>query len=104
MVYRHYIGCDMTESIEWLSVGGSYLNSATVTYALKDAAGTTLPGGTGSYSYTAASDGDYTATIEGTVTALMTAAAEYWLEVTIVSGSYNDFRRLRRVAAYRGRT
>jgi hypothetical protein len=85
-----------------LSAGGGYLNSATVTYAVKTVTGTTLTGGTGSFSYTAASNGDYTATIESTVTTLMTPGATYVCEVTISSGSYNDKRYLRRTAQKRG--
>ena len=98
----YFINCDMTESLTGLSAGGGYLNSATVTYAVKDASGATLSGGTGSYSYTAASNGNYTATIESTVTALMTPGHTYVCEVTITSGSYNDKRYLRRKAVYRG--
>lgn len=98
----YYIGEDMTETLDALTAGGSYLNAATITYALKDRSGTTITGGTGSYSYTASSDGDYTATIESTVTSLLSEDVLYYLWVTIVSGSYNGSRRLERRAKYRG--
>ena len=90
--------------MDGLSAGGSFLNAATITYAIKTATGAAVSGGTGSYSYTAASDGDYTATIESTVTSAFSDGAAYYLEVTITSGSYNDFRRLKRIAQYRGTT
>ena len=96
-----YINADSTLSLTGLSAGGSYLNSATVTYAIYTAAGEAVSGGTGSYSYTAASNGDYTATVESTVTADLTDGAMYVVEVTIVSGSYNDFRRIPHRACYR---
>lgn len=96
-----YIGCDMTETITGLTGGGAYLNAATVTYALKDGAGNTVTGGTGSYSYTAASNGNYTATIESTVTTLCVDGVRYWLEVTMTSGGYNGFWRIPRFAQYK---
>lgn len=100
----YYISSDMTEKITGLSAGGSYLNTATITYALKNAIGDTLVGGTGSYTYTAASNGNYTAPIESTVTTLMSEGATYYLHVTIVSGNYNAFFRLERWANYAGPT
>ena len=96
-----YIGSDTTLTLTGLSAGGSYLNSATVTYAIKTAAGAAVTGGTGSYSYTAASNGDYTATVESTVTDDLTDGALYYVEVTISSGSYQDFRRIPHRACYR---
>lgn len=93
------IGCDETVTWTGASAGGSYLNSATVTYSLKTATGTTL--GTGTLSYTAASSGDYAGTIESTVTALLSEGVVYYVEYTLVSGSYNDFRRREFVARYR---
>ena len=90
----YYISSDMTEKITGLSAGGSYLNTATITYALKNAIGDTLAGGTG----------NYTAPIESTVTTLMSEGATYYLHVTIVSGNYNAFFRLERWANYAGPT
>lgn len=97
-----YIGEDMTEDADAINVSGTYLNSATITYAITDAAGTAVSGGTGSYSYTAASNGDYTAVIESTVTTLLTEGGLYYLTVTGSQGNYNWRRRLPRWAAYRG--
>lgn len=96
-----YINADSTLSLTGLSAGGSYLNSATVTYAIYTAAGEAVSGGTGSYSYTAASNGDYTATVESTVTADLTDGAMYTVRVTISSGAYNDHRRIPHRACYR---
>ena len=102
------IGADEAESLTGLSAGGGYLNAATVTYAVKDAAGVAVTVSdvpvTGSYTYTPASDGDYTAVIQSTVTGVLTDGRKYVLEVTIVSGDYNDFRRLERRAQFRGPT
>lgn len=95
------IASDMTETLTGLSAGAGYLNAATVTYALKDELGTTIAGGTGSYTYTPASNGVYTASIESTVTTLLTVDKTYYLWVTIVSGAFNDQRRLPRLAKYR---
>jgi hypothetical protein len=101
--------CDMTETATGLSVtvagAVTYLNSATVTYALLDAAFAPVSISdvpvTGSYTYTAASSGDYTAPIESTVTGALTVGAKYYLAVTVVSGSYNDKRYLARRIARR---
>lgn len=101
-----YIGEDMTETATGLSAGGGYLNSATITYALLDSAGVAVEvddvAVTGSYSYTAASSGDYTVAIESTVTGVLTPGALYLLDVTGSQGSYNFRRRLERRAMYRG--
>lgn len=95
----YYIGADMVETIDNLAAGGSNLTTATISYALKDTAGTTISGGTGSY--TGGTNGDYTATIESTVTDLLTDGVLYFLWVTISQGSNNDKRRLPRRAQYR---
>ena len=50
---------------------------------------------------TAASNGDYTATVESTVTADLTDGAMYTVRVTISSGAYNDHRRIPHRACYR---
>jgi hypothetical protein len=101
-----HIGADEVESLTGLSAGGDYLNSATVTYALTDAAGVAVEVDevpvTGSYTYTTSSDGDYTAVIQSEVTGVLVDGRKYILEVTIVSGDYDDFRKLERRAQYRG--
>lgn len=102
------IGCD--ETLTWsgatVTVAGSasYLNAATVTYAIKDAAGTAVTGATGTLAYVAASSGNYEGTLESSVltAANFTEGAAYLVEFTLVSGSYNGFRRLVCRAAYRG--
>lgn len=103
-----FIGEDMTLTATGLSVTvqgvTSYLNSATVTYAVTDAAGTAVSGGTGTLSYVSASDGNYEGTIESTVltAANFTEGRTYLVDITISQSSYNSFRRLVCRAAYRG--
>ena len=80
---------------------GNYQNSGTCTYALKDADGNAVSGGTGTLSYVAASNGNYLGVIESTVTATLTAGATYYLEITFSKSTLNDFRRLRCRAEYR---
>ena len=82
----------------------TYLNAATVSYALKNAAGTTVTGGTGTLSYIAASNGNYSTTGDKAVTTLLTDGAKYFLEVTIAEGARDGFRRLELRAQYRGST
>lgn len=99
------IGADARVYYEGATVDGgtSYLNSGTVTYALKDAAGTVLDSGT--LTYTASSDGDYAGTIDADVTVLLTEDTAYYVEITYTDGSGNDdFRRLKYTAEYRGAT
>ncbi len=79
----------------------TYLNSGTVTYALKDAAGTSL--GTGTLAYDSGSNGCYYGTVDKVVTVLLTPDTDYYVEVTYTDGSGNDdFRRRQYFAEYRG--
>jgi hypothetical protein len=96
-----FIGADMNVYYDGASVAstGSYLNAGTCTYALKNAAGTSV--GTGTLSYVASSNGNYRGTIESTVTANLSEDAEYFLEITFAETPYNDFRRIAMRAAYR---
>lgn len=97
-----YIGCDHDVSYAGASKAsdGSYLNSGTCTYTLKKAQdGTTV--GSGTLTYVTASDGDYTGTIESTVTSSLVAGVKYNLDVTFVKAGYNDMRREVLTAAYR---
>lgn len=96
------IGGDYALTLTGLSGGGAFLNSATVTYELKSPAGTTV--GSGTMTYTAASNGNYAATIESTVTELLTANYRYKLCVTISQSSYNDYREAFTTAYLRGLT
>lgn len=82
------IGCDHDVSVTGLTAGGGYLNAATVTYALYDATGTAVANGSGTLSYTAASNGNYTGAIESTVTAGLTEGGRYTLRYEVVSGGY----------------
>lgn len=93
--------CDVTYDGAQPRTGGSYLNSGTCTYALKDADGNAVASGTGTLSYVAASDGNYLGVIDAAVTATLTPDAWYYVEITFSQGGYNDFRRLKRQARYR---
>lgn len=98
-----YIGCDHTVSVTGLRIaGGAHLNAATITYSLQSTDGTEITGGSGSLTYTPASDGDYTGTIESTVTALLTNKVLYLLILTIAESPYNDKRWIELNAARRG--
>ena len=104
-----YIGEDFRVTLTGLSYttdagAVAYLNAATVTYALKSAAGAAIAGGTGSLSYVAASNGNYAATGNKAVTLLLSDGALYFLEVTIAEGGRDGFRRLALRALYRGAT
>lgn len=95
----HYIGEDMLETVTGLTVDGATISDATITYELTDASGeNVLTTGT----YTADGDGAYSANIDADVTELEVEGREYYLLATITSGTVDGFRRLRRVAQYRG--
>lgn len=105
-----YLNCDHHVTLTGLSDedSGSYLNSATVTYAVKNEDGATITGGTGSLSYVAASNGNYLGTIDST--ALVTNSAVPLTEfesatvvITITSGGYNDERTLEFEVRKRGK-
>lgn len=76
----------------------AYVNSATVNYVLKDAAGTVVVSST-SMSYVASSNGRYEGTIQDNVS--LTENALYTIEITATSGSTVLFRRIPCVAKYR---
>jgi hypothetical protein len=96
-----YFNCDHTVTVTGLRVGSAtYLNDATVTYALKTASGTSVS--TGTLTYVAASNGNYSGSIESSVTGTLTVGAMYVLEVTAVESPYDDFRRLELWCSYRG--
>jgi hypothetical protein len=104
-----YIGED--NNLYWDGAAGTssttgataFLNAATITYALKTAAGASVASGTGSLTYITGSDGNYVGAIQSTVTSTLTAGAVYYLEYTLVSSPYNGFRKLKRRAKYRER-
>lgn len=99
-----YIAEDHAITLTGLNVEGSYLNAATVIYTLKTAKGATVTGGTGSLSYESSSDGNYSGTIQSTVTMLLKDGGSYFLDVVIVETPYDGRRRLPLIAAYRGAT
>ena len=76
---------------------GTALTTGTCTYAIKDAAGTSV--GTGTLTHT--SGGTYKGAIESTVTAGLTDRQYYWVEITFAQSPYNDFRRIQYSAGYR---
>lgn len=87
--------------IEWdkltLASNASYVNNATVTFALKSEAGATLA--TGSLSYVAGSNGKYQGTLDRAAVALV-AGTLYYLELTATRGADDGFRRIRSLARY----
>ncbi len=93
------IGVDMAVSYRGMqdAFSGAYIDDATVSYVLKDSAGTVVVTST-SMPHVASSDGDYRGTLPGS-TALVEGDM-YTIEIT-VSGGYVDFRRLRGPAYYR---
>jgi hypothetical protein len=97
-----YIGSD--RNLKWNGAfdeeNDLYLNSATITYALKTTPGGTILG-TGTLDYVSPSNGNYFGIIDSTVTGALTEDAQYVLEVTFVQGNYNDFRQLWVTALYR---
>jgi len=81
-----------------LASTGVYVNDATVTYAIKTAAGAAVPGASGSLTYVTSRNGRYDGVCESSVTLI--ADRTYYLEVTAVAGGANGFRRVECVAAY----
>lgn len=81
---------------------GTYLNAATVTYALC-ATGTTTPvtNGTGTLTYVTGSNGNYLGVIEATVTAALTEGSEYDLIYTFAESGQDASWTLTFTAAKR---
>lgn len=99
-----YIGADHTLTLTGMSDGANYLNAATTkSWSLK-LASTGAEVASGSLAYVAASNGNYSGELPSTETADLTEDTEYWIDITFVEGSFNDFRRLVRVAKYRRET
>lgn len=95
-----FIGVDYAVTFSGLrDNAGTYLNSATLTYALtNDDRSQTIT--TGTLTYTSG-NGNYSGIIDGLTTVGMVEGDFYLLSVTIVQGSLNDFRQLRLQATYR---
>ena len=103
-----YLQADNNIKITGLSDAdtAAYLNSATVTYAIKNEAGSTITGATGTLDYIAASNGNYLGVVDATVMVLnsttpFTLTGNFFIEITIVQGNYNDFRVEPATVAYR---
>lgn len=98
---RVYINADNDLIVEGLRVRATQapLNSATVTVQLRDLALDAI-GSPITLSYVTDSDGDYLGVIESTVATANSGIA--WADLTIVSGSYNDFAREKIKLSYRG--
>jgi hypothetical protein len=82
------------------AITGAYQNSATVAWALLQTDGTSIA--TGSYSYVAASNGEYTGEIPAANTSGLTEGTDYHVRVTATVGGVQAAQwRLVRRAAYR---
>lgn len=78
-----------------------YINDATVAFALKNSAGSTVSGGTGGMTYVTGSNGCYTGVLEDGVA--LTEGSTYYLEVTATASSDRiGFRRIAYIATYHG--
>lgn len=85
------------------AITSDYVNDATVTCTIKDLAGNEVaPTGFSwpvTLSYVSGSNGKYQGTIDKSIA--ISAGVSYWLEITAVSGTLNDSRRIPLIAAYR---
>jgi len=81
----------------------SYVNTATVTFTLKNEDGTAIVGASAvSMPYVALSDGRYQGTLPRAASTLLTPGQKLFLELTATRGSAVAFRRLQCTAAYKG--
>lgn len=79
----------------------TFLNSATVAFALKDTAGSTVSGASGSCTYVTGTKGVYEGVLEDGVA--LTEGSTYYLEITVTgSGDRVGFRRIEYEAEYKG--
>lgn len=101
-----YIGNDRYITLSGVNdaADGLYLNSATVTYALYEADGTAVSGGTGTLTYIAASNGNYRGVIDAAVTTTLTAEAQYYFVITATQSNYDGKWRINCTARIRGTT
>ena len=82
---------------------GNYVNTATVTFTLKNSGNSVVSGASAvSMTYVAASNGKYQGTLPNTVS--LTEGAKYWLEITSTYNTLVGFRRVQCYATYRGAT
>lgn len=103
-----YLQADNNIKVTGLSDGdtGAFLNSETVTYAIKNEAGTTITGATGTLDYVASSDGNYLGVVDASVMVLnsavpFTLTGTFFIEITVSGSGYDDFRRIPVTVAYR---
>lgn len=100
-----YIGVDTVVTYGGMQnpITAAYVNDATVTCTIKDLAGNAVtPTGFSwpvTLSYVTSSDGIYRGTIDQDIA--VSAGVSYWLEITAVSGTLEDFRRVPLIADYR---
>lgn len=96
------IGSDNIVRLDGLtnSSSGAYINSATVTYTLKDSTGAAVLSNQ-AMAYVAASNGRYEGTIPNGTTVTMAQNAQYSIEITATSGGSVLFRKLSCIAKYR---
>jgi hypothetical protein len=79
----------------------SFVNDATVTFALKNSGGTTVTSATGTCTYVTGTQGCYEGVLEDVVS--LTENSTYYLEVTATGSSDRiGFRRIPYVAQYHG--
>jgi hypothetical protein len=79
----------------------TYVNDATVTCVLKDAADVEVIGET-SMLYVTDSDGQYRGVFDAADLASLTEGATYYIECAIASGTFDGFRRVAIEAGYHG--
>jgi hypothetical protein len=84
---------------------GTYLNTATVTYAIKNEAGTTVTDGTGTLDYQTGSNGNYLGVVDAAVMVLSSAVpftltGTFFIEITAAQGNYDRFWRIPATVEY----
>lgn len=94
------IGSD--QPVHWnnLNQNGTVATNATVSGVLKSTAGSTLA--TFSLALSDASTGLYVGTIPDSITSTLTDCETYIIELTATVGQFTEFRKLERLAVYRG--
>jgi hypothetical protein len=99
-----WIGCDIDIYLLWFkdTRDDDFVNNGTVVATLYDSDGDSVAGAVAlPMTYITDSDGKYRGSITDTVSAGLTAEAEYYLEVTGTDSSGNKFvGRLTRTAQY----
>jgi len=97
------IGSDVMVRLDKLKNASTdaYINSATVSFRLKDSDGNTIQGPT-TMSYIASSDGRYEGGITAASSGALTESASYSVEITATFSGFTLFRKLSCIARYRG--